>query len=70
MQLKQFKESYSGVNLIDVYIEVMLYTCSVHLCMSSPSAVFGKGIAVFLITLPVFITAYQYIFHDESVIVI
>jgi hypothetical protein len=69
MQLKQFKESYSGVNLIDVYIEVMLYTCSVHLCMSSPSSVFGKGIAFFLITLPVFITAYQHNFHDKSVII-
>jgi len=53
MQLKQFKESYSGVNLIDVCIEVMLYTCSVHLCMSSSSSVFGKGIAIFLLTLPV-----------------
>ena len=47
MQLKQFKENNSGVNLIDVYVEIMLYTCSVHLCMSSPSSVFGKGFAVF-----------------------
>jgi len=47
MQLKQFKENNSGVNLVDVYIEIMLYTCSVHLCMSSPSSIFGKEIAVF-----------------------
>jgi hypothetical protein len=45
-QFKQFKENSSGVNLIGVYSEIILYTCSVHLCMSSPYSVFGKGVAV------------------------
>jgi hypothetical protein len=73
MQLKEFKENNSGVNLIDVYIEIMLYTCSFHLCMSSPLFL-GKELQsflkiVFLITLPVFITACQYNFHDKPVTV-